>query len=183
MVGVRSTRVAVAALIVGLISAAPAGAVVLVTPEGEKRPDPYQKWADRAMVPAPPGRVIFHLGEPCPGTAAGTCTTADAQIYFMPNHHAPRAVFLHELGHVFDHRVLTGAARRRFGLITRDRRSWRGAGNGDSPAERFGDAYMLCALDPRRPYRQFTGYPYRPNTRTHRRVCSLIRRVAERQRA
>src|SRR3954447_2251327 len=53
-----------------LLGAAPAGATVLVTPDGQIAPQPYQSWVDAAYVPTPPGEVVLSL-EGCPAAARG----------------------------------------------------------------------------------------------------------------
>src|SRR3954454_2410939 len=58
-----------AALVLFLLAAAPAGATVLVTPDGQIAPQPYQSWVDAAYVPTPPGEGVLSL-EGCPGDPA-----------------------------------------------------------------------------------------------------------------
>jgi hypothetical protein len=102
-------------------------------------------------------------------------------IHLRPSLHSPRAVFFHELGHVFDLTLLDHADRRRFARI--HRRSGRWFGGPNSPGEWFADSYSLCArYGPRLQAHAATSYAYRPSAGRHRASCRLIRAVAKRSR-
>lgn len=162
-------RAALIAVVLALVVPGSAQAVVLVNPDGTRLGGHWQKWADRARVPTPPGSVVVRKGG-CPNRG-GACAGVDG-IWVADN---DRGSFLHELGHIFDYRVMTEAARRRFLLIVGSPLAWRDPTSSwfDLPVERFATGWANCALG-------------RPNAttgiilkgRTHRRVCSLIRRVA-----
>ena len=95
-------------------------------------------------------------------------------IYIRPGVRSPRSVLLHELGHLFDLRVMNNGDRGRFRRIMRaTRRKWWA---GRIPlAEQFAEAYSFCAR-----YRRivaigrYATYDYGPSRRQHRSVCALI---------
>lgn len=172
-----------------LVAASPAGAVTLVTPEGDVA-QPYQRWADRAKAPTPEATVVINPdASRCPlGRTA--CTGPGLPVYFEPDgdRHEDRTTVLHELGHHFDYLVMDDHARTRFGWFVGPG-IWR-TGNGDSTHERFAEAWSICARigNPRRPrmvrrrinrirYSDGFGYGYEPTWRIHRRACALMDRV------
>ena len=83
-------------------------------------------------------------------------------------------MLLHELGHLFDLRVMNNRDRGRFRRImhAKRRRWWAGR---IPLAEQFAEAYSFCAR-----YRRlvaigrFSMYHYRPSRAQHRSTCSLI---------
>jgi hypothetical protein len=97
-----------------------------------------------------------------------------------------RSVFFHELGHWFDMRVMTDAARARFAAILHRRYDpttyWLVGGEDRSLAEWFAEGYRLCSM-----YRRFRDpvllhvdvlyYRYEPSARQQRQVCALLRRA------
>jgi hypothetical protein len=89
-----------------------------------------------------------------------------------------RAVFYHEVGHVFDLNVLNRSERRRFKRIVGVRRGGWFRGE-PRPSEMFADAYAACAFH-RRIGRTLsrTRYGYRATPRRHARACALIRSAA-----
>jgi hypothetical protein len=138
------------------------------------------RWIHQASVPLVRGRLQIRQ-EACPGHPlfVGCVFTARPRtLYLGPNARAPRLVLYHELGHVFDFRVLNNGERRRFKRILGIRRSgW--FGGGLPPAEWFADAYSACATRLGTWRRaSSTSYGYTPSRRQHRRACSLIRRAA-----
>ena len=86
---------------------------------------------------------------------------------------------MHELGHLYDLRVLNNRDRGRFRRIMRARkRAW---WKGEIPlAEQFAEAYSFCAR-----YRKivsisrYSTYEYRPSRRQHAKVCGLILAAAD----
>lgn len=178
--------VALVVVLVGLVSAPTAGAVTLVTPDGQVA-QPYQRWADAAKVPTYSGPVELSLAM-CPyidnGASCSFGYDSPPRVWLAATHTPPdeqatrlHDLELHELGHVFDAQVMTGAARERFAAIF----GLRGQGWTEGPyrlrlEEQFAQGYMLCAYDPRQPF-SATSIGYAPSIRQHRRVCALIRRA------
>jgi hypothetical protein len=161
-----------------LCVAAPAQATRLVTTEGQPA-QPFQRWADRAKVPTAPAAAVIRVGL-CPGLeSVGGCYRYDAEgdSVYLRDPTVPlagRFEFFHELGHMYDDRVLTDQDRATFLRTMGYGSQW--WTKTDPPAERFADAYALCAMW-RRPTSFIIGgdYGYRPTPRQYRRVCALIR--------
>ena len=172
----------VATLAVGVAPAHAAkprpGRAVLVTPKGRPLPGPYQRWVNRAKVPTVRGRVrIVLTGCPRrPRFAGCVFSKRKSTIYMKRRTSHTREVLLHELGHLFDLRVLGRADRRDFKRIMgRPRRSWyRGV---NPPAEQFAEAYALCALRKRINRRVTGGYGFKTGPQRHRRSCAVITRT------
>jgi hypothetical protein len=137
----------------------------------------------QAKVPLVGGRVQIRR-QSCPGhpsLAACVFSRRPWILYLKPGLKEPRRLVYHELGHVFDLRVLNRRERGIFKRIMGIRlRGWfRG---GLPPAEWFADGYAGCAL--RRQLRRRarpTAYGYSPTTSQHARVCQLIRDAASPQ--
>src|SRR3954463_16089195 len=140
------------------MGAAPAGAgsvphasaaandLTLVAPGGRALGGPWQRWARASLMPTVRGRVTVHLsGCPALPRAAGCVYRQRPHtIYVRQGVRRPRAVLLHELGHLFDLRVMNNRDRGRFGRIMHaGRRRWWA---GKLPlAEQFAEAYSFCA--------------------------------------
>lgn len=92
-------------------------------------------------------------------------------------------VYLHELGHWFDAHAMTSDARVAFEAILGVAKDWwQGP---DAPAEKFAQAFALCALYPVAPKRWPTRptwgmivYGYGPTLKQHRTACALIAAIA-----
>ena len=170
----RMPLVALATAVATLVMTTSAQAVTLVLPDGTERPQPYQGWADELKLPTTPGVVTLRLdGDGCPAVA---CALAQpATIWHLAG--ARRGDFHHELGHHFDYTVMTPDARGAFmevmGLVGR---AWRERG-GNSPHERFAEAYRMCARSLLSADDRSQGYDYQPTRSQHRRVCALIVRT------
>jgi hypothetical protein len=163
-----SRHLALLVAVCTLPAAAPAGATVLVTPDGQLGPQPYQSWVDTALVPTPPGEVVLSLGG-CPGDPPlPACSPVGRRTIELSPDWASRRVFLHELGHVFDD-VMPDWARGRF----------RGIVPGRPADEQFAEAYALCALHLALRRQAFAAYDYAPTPRLHRRVCALVRAAGQ----
>ncbi len=145
-----------------------------------------QAWADASHVPTAPGAVVVHRAR-CYVDDARACTVApgdemwllvrahDLSAVFAPEQ---RSVFAHELGHIFDYRVMTPAARAAFQRVIGDGRPWRARG-GNSAHEVFAEAYGLCLRH--RSIRRTRGQGllgYLPSPTVHRRACRVIRQAA-----
>jgi hypothetical protein len=137
-------------------------------------------WMHQAKVPLVAGRVQIRRRS-CPGHPglSGCVFSRRPRIVFMRRGvRDPRRLVYHELGHVFDLRVLNRRERAAFKRIMGiRRRGWfRG---GLPPAEWFADGYADCALHRqlRRRARR-TEYGYSPTTSQHARVCRLIHNAA-----
>ena len=138
------------------------------------------RWMHQANVPLVRGRVQVRRAD-CPGhpLLVGCVFTARPRtLYLSSRVRAPRLVLYHELGHVFDIRVLNGRERRAFKRIAGIRaRGWYGGAL--PPAEWFADAYGACAAQRRLWHRsRATSYGYGPTRRQHVRACRLSRRAA-----
>jgi hypothetical protein len=157
-----------------LLTAAPARATVLVTPDGQIAPQPYQSWVDAAYVPTPPGEVVLSL-QGCPGDPPlPACSPANQGTIQLSPEWANRQVLLHELGHIFDD-LMPDWARGRFrGIVVRKPMIWTAANGGGPPNEQFAEAYSLCARKLSLKRQVFAGYHYAPSPKLHRKVCGLI---------
>jgi hypothetical protein len=166
---------------VALAVVAPAQATTLVTPAGAPLAGHLQAVVNGSRIPTAPGAVAVDL-HPCPGTAYDACW--DAAVLHLPTARGVdvRWTLMHELGHVFDDRVLTAADRIAFKRVIRYAGAWT---TGDEPAgERFAEAYAGCAQYTHAPYGGLQGqYGYEAGPETFRRVCEFIRRAAGRPRA
>jgi hypothetical protein len=128
------------------------------------------------------GRVVVRRVR-CPARpAAAGCvyTRRPRTIFLRPGLRDPRGVLLHELGHVYDLRVMNNRDRGRFRRIVGARRSARKWWRGSRPlAEQFAEAYSWCARYARIvSIKRYSTYAYRPSARQHRRICALIVRAA-----
>lgn len=128
-----------------------------------------------AQMP-PPVQVVFTW---CPWaqTRPG-CTSPGTHVVYWGD--GDPFTLLHEMGHQLDYWVMTDADRNGFRAIMHDKRPWRASG-GDSPHERFAEAYAWCALYPRAlPDGDGPAYSFRPKPKTYRKVCALVRSIIRR---
>jgi hypothetical protein len=162
------------ALALSLAGAAPASATILVTPDGQIGPQPYQSWVDAALVPTPPGEVVLSLAG-CPGDPPlPACSPTNQGTIQLSPGWANRHVLLHELGHIFDD-LMPDWARGRFrGMVVRRTMVWTASNSGGPPNEQFAEAYALCASRLSLRVQAFEGYHYAPSPRMHQKVCGLI---------
>ena len=174
---------AVAVALVAMLLAAPAvlGHPPAPVDEGGRAiTGKIHRWLHQANVPLVRGRVQIRRSA-CPGNPlfVGCVFTARPRtLYLRHDVRAPRLVLYHELGHIFDIRVLNGRERRAFKRIAGIRaRGWYAGAL--PPAEWFADAYSACAARLRL-WRQArsSSYGYSPTRRQHMRACRLIRRAA-----
>lgn len=155
-------------------------AVRLVTPAGERVRGNWQAWANASRMPTVTGPVTLRLTG-CPGLpdAAGCVYTHEPRVvYLRRNLREPRAVLLHELGHVFDLTVMGDRDRASFRRIMRRPGAswWRGK---RALAEWFAEAYSWCARHSKIvSIKAYALYSYNPTPAQHRSVCQLIRRAA-----
>jgi hypothetical protein len=157
-----------------LVAAGPAGAVTLVGDDGQVA-QPYQRWAERSLVPVVGRSVVVHGTGSCPGSTGLTCA-GNGEIWLVgyPGEWGRAAAF-HELGHEFDFFVMTGVMRSRFAAIFGGGRRW--WQDPSAPGEQFAEGYALCAMHATIKRRAWEAYDYRPTPAQHRRVCALIRRA------
>jgi hypothetical protein len=148
-----------------------------VTMGGRPVTGSVHRWLHQARTPLVHGRVQLAF-RACPRhgwLAACVFSNRPSRIYIRRGLVDSRRVLYHELGHVFDFKVLNHRERRRFKRVMHLRRpGW--FGGGGRTAESFADGYSLCALGHR--LRFATPYGYRPTRRQHRAVCKLIARAA-----
>ena len=153
----------------------------LTGPEGRSLNGSWQRWARASLMPTVGGRITLKLGG-CPALprAAGCVYRKRPRtIYLRSGLRRPRSVLMHELGHLYDLRVLNNRDRGSFRRIMRARkRAW---WKGEIPlAEQFAEAYSFCAR-----YRKivsisrYSTYEYRPSRRQHAKVCGLILAAAD----
>jgi hypothetical protein len=173
----RGTLLA-AALVVGLLAAgSPAeGKTVLVSRSGKPLPARWQGWVKRSLVPVVDGRVkVVLTGCPAHRGAVG-CVYSNrlSTVYIDQRRAVLPATLYHELGHLFDWRVLNNRDRRRFKrLIGQSRRGWFEGKR--QPAEQFAEAYSFCARYRRiKSIRAYATYGYDPSPSDHRAACRLI---------
>jgi hypothetical protein len=151
-----------------------------VTEDGQPIGGKVHSWIHQSKAPLVRGRVQIRRAS-CPGhpTFAGCVVSSRPRtLYLKEGLTELRRVLYHELGHVFDLRVLNRRERAVFKRIVGIRRTgwFRG---GLPPAEWFADGYAACAL--RRVLRRRgrpTPYGYSPTPRQHARACRLIRKAA-----
>jgi hypothetical protein len=170
--------VVVSVVLAALAVAAPTRAVTLVTTTGAPLGGHLQAIVDGSRVPTAPGTVVVDLA-PCPGSAYEACWDAAGLHVPIARGVDVRWTLMHELGHVFDDRVLIGADRAAFKRVIRYPGAWM---TGAEPAgERFAEAYAGCAIYSRAPYGGLDGeYGYTAGPQTFARACALIRRAAVR---
>lgn len=124
-----------------------------------ERPQPWQRWADTARVPAVPGKITFFRA-PCPNGVNEACSTPFRETWIGPAYDPTLArqraqalhILLHELGHHYDEQALTAADRQVFSALMYDRREW-SALEPNPPAEKWADMYAFCGLSPRLQHR------------------------------
>jgi hypothetical protein len=148
----------------------------LTGPAGESLKGSWQRWARASLMPTVGGRITVRLtGCPALPRAAGCVYRKRPRTIFLrPRLRRPRSVLLHELGHLYDLRVMNNRDRDRFRRVMRARkRAW---WKGNIPlAEQFAEAYSFCAR-----YRRivsisrYSTYDYAPTRRQHAKVCALI---------
>ena len=127
-------------------------------------------------MPVVSGRVrVGRRGCPDHPRAVG-CVYSDrlSVLYIDERRAILPATLYHELGHLFDWRVLNNRDRRRFKrLVGKSRQGWFSGRN--SPAEQFAEAYSFCSRYRRiRSIRAYTTYGYDPSPSEHRAACRLI---------
>ena len=177
-----SLRPLIVSIVLALLVPATASATTLATPDGAVRPQPFQAWVDRSAVPTPPGVVTLHL-ESCPGGPAwgAACADSSALSIHLGSEGRDRVTLLHELGHIFDGRVLTDADRARLQALLGRPGAWDGPAADDPPHEQFAEAYALCARHPRLRATRLGMYGYVATPARHRAVCAVIRDAAARR--
>ena len=161
------------------------GAVKLVTPRGEA--------AARAVAGL--GRPGARPDRARPRHACGCSAARRARpprgastrggrgpIFVRPGLRDPRGVLLHELGHVFDLKVMNNRDRGAFRRIMR--RAGQVVARAEPLAEQFAEAYSWCARYARIvSIARYSSYDYRPTARQHKRICKLVRSAAGDRRA
>ncbi|RKQ92190.1 hypothetical protein C8N24_2031 [Solirubrobacter pauli] len=156
------------------------GAVRLVSATGGPLAGHWQTWARSALVPTVTGQVTLQLTAcpELPRMAGCVYTRQPRVIYVKPGIKQPRAVLLHELGHVYDLTVFSNTDRGRFRKIMRrpHTRWW----SGTRPlAEWFAEAYAWCARHARiDSIADEAIYEYDPTPSQHRQTCTLIKTAA-----
>lgn len=136
---------------------------------------PYAEWVEDAKVPTPNVSVmVYESREGCDYWASSCVTGREIRLNMRDPY--LRAVFYHELGHIFDSFELDDAARDQFRAITADTRPWYTPPN--SPHEQFAEAYSMCARWAERPRRiKMWMYRWKPTRREHRQACAVIQRA------
>ena len=164
----------------GVASAtAPAHPPKPVGAAGKEIRGPMHTWLHQARAPLVRGRVqILVIGCPArPRFVACVYARRPSRIYIRPGLRNTRWALYHELGHVFDFRVLNNRERWRFRQILGIREK-RWFGGRRRAAELFAEGYASCArFGSRRAARRHSVYGYRPSLRQHRATCRLLRQA------
>ena len=176
----RLVLVAAVALLIVAVGAAPAAAhpPKPVSKKGKKLKGPWHRYLHQAKVPVVKGRLkIFLNGCPRrPRLAGCVYTRRKYRLYLRRRLHDRRGVFYHELGHLFDLRVMRRRHRRAFKRIFGLKRgAWFGGRR--PPGEQFAEAYSYCARHRRIRRTRISSrarYGYRATPAQHRAVCALI---------
>jgi hypothetical protein len=157
---------------------APAAGAATVAVGDQTRAQPYQSWLDASAMPDPPGQITVRL-EPCPGGPAWAsgCAVADTKTIYLGPDARSRDRFLHEVGHLFDEHSMRLAHRLRFRALIHDERPWQAEAAVDPPAEKFAEAYSVCARHREITTLYFGMYDYTPTPFVHDRVCGFIREI------
>lgn len=192
----RSTLSLLAAIVAGLLLAAPAAAhteqsdvddrashervviddgEILIADEVDRAGAPFRAWVAEAHVPTPRGSVHVALDlanhqrswMEFPRTIHWYADPGATQSWS-----GARPTFLHELGHVYDYTALKMRTRNRLARLFRN--WWLGPGGF---TEQFGMFYAYCALGAY-PIEGWTGYNYHPPAWKHERGCRILRRGA-----
>ena len=172
-----------AALAAALLAAAPASGgpdVSLTGPGGRQLHGSWERWARASLMPTVTGRITVRLtGCPALPRAAGCVYRKRPRtIYLRRGLRRPRSVLLHELGHLFDLRVMNNGDRKRFRKVlgASKRRWWAGK---IPLAEQFAEGYSFCARYSRIvSIARYSNYHYRPTRRQHAKICALIVKAA-----
>jgi hypothetical protein len=140
----------------------------------------FHRWLHQTRAPLFGGRLQI-VRTACPGFpqyVGCVLSRRPRRVYVRPGARRARAVFYHEVGHVFDLLVLNRSERRQFKRIMGIRKGGWFKGS-PGPSEFFADGYTACSFH-RRLARTLsrTAYGYRASPRRHARVCALIRRAA-----
>lgn len=154
-------------------------ALTAVSASGDPMGGSYQRWIDRSRTPTVRGKVRLVLtGCPARPRFVGCVYSRRLHtIYLTRGAPKMRSVLYHELGHLFDYRLLSGRERGAYKrLIGPSGRSWFGGLN--PPAEQFAEGYALCARKRRIAQATPGQYGFRTSPRRHASVCALIRRAA-----
>lgn len=180
-------RALVLTILMALLLPGVAHGVALTNADGSPVGDPWQAWADQSLAPSPPGTVTFTVGA-CPYDArADGCARwyrdGRGEVYVKLEHGARRTE-LHELGHIFDARVMNDTAREAWKHAIDDERPGWMTSAGDANrceqvCEWFAEGYSKCAL--RGPYINSSvlgAYGYEMGPIRHRRACRVLRMAA-----
>ena len=132
----------------------------------------YHHIATTSLVPLPPGLIVIHEANCLGGVDPWSCYF-DGTIWLTAEHAGNAPVFLHELGHAYDERVLKPRHRRLFMRWAGIRQGWTAVGS-----EFFASAYSLCARHRSLPEHPDTQYGWAPTQALHDKSCWLIRRAA-----
>lgn len=142
-----------------------AQASTVITPESVAS-YPYQRWIDEARVLTPDASLTVYEGPASPfQCAALACMNPDddPEMYMstgaLEHRAVARALFLHEIGHLFDARLLDDSERAEFAsLLAPSTRRWVAPyGRFDRrPMETFASTWASCALYGPRRYDAFT---------------------------
>lgn len=171
-----------------------AAGVLLVNEDGSPVGEPWQAWADSSLAPPPPGVVTFTAGVgPCgnPGCARwDDGADGPGHIWVVPEAKNPRELLLHELGHIYDGRVMNDQARTDWKRAIGDHRAgWmltQTQPNGNTVSvcgpscEWFAEGYKMCALyGPHITEGVHGVYDYAAGPVRQRRGCRVLRKAAK----
>jgi len=166
-----------------MLAAAPASGgpdVSLTGPGGGSLHGWWERWARVSLMPTATGHITVRLtGCPALPRAAGCVYGKRPRtIYLRRGLRRPRSVLLHELGHLFDLRVMNNGDRERFRRVlgAHTRRWWAGK---IPLAEQFAEGDSFCArYSGIVSIARYSNYHYRPTRRQHAKICALIVKAA-----
>lgn len=175
----RLSLLAAAALAALLAVPAVAPATTLDIVGADDATPPLQAWVSDAAVPTVPGRVTVVLGA-CPGAPAwaSACAKPAERTIYLGRQGRDEVTLMHELGHLYDHFMLSRAERERFKQLTGRRGAWSGPASADPPEEQFAEAYAMCAAYSALRTARLGMYGYLASPVRHQKVCGLVRGAA-----
>ena len=147
----------------------------LAAPGGRALSGSWQRWARASLMPTVGGRVTLKLtGRPALPRAAGCVYRRRPRtIYLRPGLRHPRAVLLHELGHLYDLRVMNNGDRGGSAASCAQAGAHGGPADPARRAVRRG-LLVLRALPPHRLDRALLDLRLPASRRQHAKVCALV---------
>ena len=152
--------------------------------------DHMRGWLAASLMTLPPARLTVKFGaaeclEFAYACISGATISMSGRNCGFPKRfwRSCRLIFMHEIGHAVDSATLDDAERQRFSDALHIARGWFDTGFGfrpDSAAERFADAWAMCAVGSRNfrfriNSRESDTLVLRANAGRYERLCALIK--------